>query len=212
MNTTVPLSISLIYIANGWISFAVEAEGRRIVLAMDNLEDEEVQLVHFIQVLAAGGFPRAATAGLANSHFTVTPLTEAGCCRFVVSARSEDIVQTIDVITSRDELVTALIGLAATIGNHPCYVHEYLLHGTHPGEEYDMALDGAEAEWQAEIREGRLVGDADGNAETDFVARRMSATLTLPQERMAWAEEYRNMLRTLRIPEKWLSRSGLTVG
>jgi hypothetical protein len=206
--SAVKLSISLVYIADGWVKFVVQAGGERIEVHLDNLADGEVQLVRFIQALAAGGFPRMSLRDIGTSQFTAQPSIAEGCCRLVVNSEMDGIVQILDTVTSRNELVAQLSDLAAAIGSHPCYVHEYLLHGTHPSKDYDRAAGAAEDAWTAEVATNRPADDGD-DAKTDFVARHVSATLTLPEDRLAWAEDYRTMLRTLKIPDEWLRRNNL---
>lgn len=73
--------------------------------------------------------------------------------------------------------------------------------------EYDCVGDAAELEWKEGVKSGQLPDDFD--AEEQFVAARIVAEVSLPEDCAREANEQQEMLRSLQIPMKWLVSYGL---
>lgn len=201
------LAVTLTSILYGSIDLAIEAGGSRIEVGIGNVDDSLVLLVRFIQILQAGGFPHAALADRASTHFVVQDGGGGRIRRFILSARRDTGQQVIDVLVDADALLRQFMSLAAVIADHALFFHHYVCHVCLPTDEYDRVSEQAEADWQEGVASGEFVDDPD--AEQLFVATRIAAHVPLPEECRRHAEREQAMLRSLEIPEEWLERHGL---
>lgn len=200
-------------IAFGTILIAIEVNGVRHDIGLDDLEDSLELLVRFIQVLASGGQPHAVLADYGCASMIIQDGPEPHLCRLYLANQHPIRNYVIDVMTDRATLLSQFRDLAQSIADHPNFAHHFVCHCCLPDGEYDRVSEAAEAEWARGVREGRfaddpVASDADIDAGDAFVASQLSEKVTLPEDCARLAEQHCAMLRSLEIPQDLLVKNG----
>lgn len=199
------VTLTLKSILFGSINIEVTAGDNRLDLMIDDLSDNPVTFVRFVQILNAGGLPHAAMTNETWCDVIITKGPSPDQCRLFVNNEYPSREGSIDAVTNRKALADAFTELALRIGEHQYFAHHYLYHGL-PIEDYERVANAHDKDWAVGIQQGIYPDDVD--VEDELLAARIVEGVTLPAD---WAEEaakYREMFRSLEIPQDWQLKFG----
>jgi hypothetical protein len=196
--------LSLRRIMFGGVFLTVRAGDRIGECYICDVEDSLVMLARFTKILADGGQPHAPLANRNKAHFIVQDLPDRpGMVRFYCKPYQVVFEQEIliDCVTRRADLTVQFRELTRAIANHPNLAHHWICHADLRSDAYGRVADAADAEWERGVLGGTHADD--WNAQQDYCAARISAEVPLPDYGVQLAARYREMLRTLEIPDDW---------
>lgn len=182
---------------------------RRLEIAFDDVEDNPVILVRFIQILAAGGRPHAAFADSTRCNFIVDDGPTQDMCRLIIESRHPERKAKIDVFTNRLALIENFRGLAWEIARHTHFAHHFLHSGCLPTDDHERVVEIHNRHWADCIKRG-LYSEDDDDIEKELLGARLVLDLRLPHDLVEEAIQYKEMMQSLEIPRVWQVRFGLT--
>jgi hypothetical protein len=187
----------------GWVTLDVRTSDAALEVMSDDVQDSFVPVVHFVSLLAAGGYPHFGAIGSETPAAMATfPAREPGLCRLVAGRWSRWVLQPdLDVLVDRQALIGEFRKFLNTLADHPCFGPMWLCHAGLLEEPYDRISDEADRRWALGVQEGRWEDDWDtaGDFKAEYIAKRVP----LSPEAVACIDQYRAMLRTLSIPPGW---------
>lgn len=202
---TAEVSLTLKKILFGSIFVEVTAGDKRLDLVLDDIRDYPITFARFVQILRAGGLPHAAMTDETWCDIVINDGPTPDQCRLLIDNQYPERKARIDVFTDRKSLIEAFRKLACEIGDHPYFAHHFLYHGL-PIDDYERVATAHDKDWAFGIQQGIYPDDID--VEDELLAARIVEGVTLPTD---WAEEvakYREMFRSLEIPQDWQLKFG----
>ncbi len=190
-------------IAYGWLAFTVLTHSESIECNLEDIEDSLVQFVRFVQLLEGGKFPHAALQMNPVTSFVTNRVHNSpDKIRLVVNRVVQGTNHTIDILMERSDLVQKFREFLRIISEDDGFGHMYLLFGSLPDEEFDLLSDEAESDWKDAIERG-LYPDEQMEREK-FISHRLIKGIKLTEPQEDYVSAYREMLRTLDIPNELL--------
>lgn len=197
------LNLALGRVRFGWISLDIRTSDATMEVTFDDVQDSFVPVVRFVSLLIVGRHPHFGALGTEHPAALATfPAQEPGFCRLIAGRLSQRSLQPdLDVLVDRQALIGKFRTFLAALADHPCFGPMWLCHAGLLSEPYDTISDEADQLWERGVHEGRWEDDWD--AGEDFRAAYISKRVPLLPESVAYIDQYRAMLRTLKIPPTW---------
>ncbi len=193
----IKLTLDRVYFHIYW---TITAGDITISQCIDDLDDNPVLWIEFANILSTGGYPHAALCSDGPTQFEVHEVEQQGMCRLIVKYRGRE-PKLIDIVVSRDELISQFVEFFNSIADNPCFGHSFMFSGIVPDDAYEAVEKVAAAEWKTGVEEGKFPDDYD--AEVDYIERRIATEIPLPHYYQEIVDRYKVMLRTRIIPEDW---------
>lgn len=206
---TAGVSFTVTEILFGSIVVDVTAGAQRVEFLFNDVYDNLIIFVRFIQILASGGRPHAAMADSTWCGFAVDDGPTPDLCRLIIHNDYPDRQGRIDIFTDRSLMIAAFRSLALQIGKHPNFAHHFLYHMCLPEDDYERVASSHDKEWTEAVQQGTRADDCD--AENRLLGTRIVERVPLPPNCAEEADQYRKIMQSVEteIPRLWLLKSGL---